>query len=139
MEKLPEFLANHWMLTSSLVFIIFLLVKSFLDDRGITLLKPQGAVELINRSEALVLDVRSDDEYKDGRILDAVHIPLGLLGNRLQELDKFRGRPIVVSCRSGSRSRQACAMLKKSGFDQLYVLDGGVMAWQNANLPLLKS
>lgn len=138
MEKIPEFLANHLVLTTALVFILFMLVKSFLDNRGISLLKPQGAVELINRSNALVLDVRSDDEFKDGRILDSLHIPLGLLGDRLQELDKHRDRPILVSCRSGNRARAACSILKKGGFEQLYVLDGGVLAWQNANLPLQK-
>lgn len=139
MDKLSIFVANNWLLVSAFFVILFFLIKSFLDLRGVNSVKPFEAVELINREDAVVLDVRMDDEFKSGHILNSVHIPLGLLGNRLKELEQHQSRPLVISCRSGSRARQASGLLRKHGFEKLYVLDGGVLAWQNANLPLKKN
>lgn len=139
MDKLVHFVSTNWILVGAFFLILFFLVKSFLDMKGIISIKPFAAVELINREDAVILDVRLDNEFKDGHIRDSVHIPLGLLSNRLKELDGNQTRPLVVSCRSGNRSRQACSMLRKNGFEKLYLLDGGVMAWQNANLPISKS
>jgi rhodanese-related sulfurtransferase len=68
----------------------------------------------------------------------ARHITLGQLPSKLTELDKFKQQPVLVYCRSGSRSGHACQMLTKAGFDDVYNLAGGVMAWESANLPLSK-
>ncbi len=136
MDKLIEFSTNHIMLVAALLVVITLLMKSLIDGRGINAIKPLKAVELINRNDAVVLDVRMDDEFKTGHILNSKHIPLGLLGNQIKELEKHRDKPIVISCRSGNRARTASAVLRRAGFDQLYVLDGGINAWQNASLPL---
>lgn len=106
--------------------------------RGIKDVNCQGAMQLINHKQALVLDVREDSEYKSGHVLNAKHIPLGKLNQRLGELEKYREHPIVVICRSGNRSCTASALLGKQGFGQVYNLNGGVMAWQKANLPLEK-
>lgn len=75
---------------------------------------------------------------RGGHIINSVHIPLGTLNNRLNELEKYKSRPIIVGCRSGQRSAAACTTLKKQGFETVYNLSGGVMGWQNANLPLTK-
>lgn len=104
--------------------------------RGIKDVDCQGAMQLINHKQAIVLDVREDSEYKSGHVLNAKHIPLGKLGQRVGELEKYRDQPIVVICRSGNRSGTASALLGKQGFTQVYNLHGGVMAWQKANLPL---
>jgi rhodanese-related sulfurtransferase len=106
--------------------------------RGIKEVDCQGAMQLINHKQAIVLDVREDSEYKSGHVLNAKHIPLGKLGQRLGELEKYRDQPVVVICRSGNRSCTASAQLGKQGFSQVYNLNGGVMAWQKANLPLEK-
>lgn len=97
-----------------------------------------AALQLINHKNAVVLDVREDDEYKSGHVLGARLIPLGKLKDRVGELEKFRDSPIVVVCRSGNRSATACVALGKQGYTQAYNLAGGVMAWQKANLPLQK-
>jgi len=106
--------------------------------RGIAEVDSIAALQLINHKDALVLDVREDSEYKAGHVLDAKLIPLGKLKERIGELEKFRDRPIVVVCRSGNRSATACVMLGKQGFTKAHNLAGGVMAWQKANLPLVK-
>lgn len=106
--------------------------------RNIKEVDPIAALQLINHKNAVVLDVREDDEYKSGHVLGARLIPLGKLKDRVGELEKFRDSPIVVVCRSGNRSATACVALGKQGYTQAYNLAGGVMAWQKANLPLQK-
>jgi rhodanese-related sulfurtransferase len=96
------------------------------------------ATQLINHQDAVVLDVREDKEYASGRIPRSKHIPLGQVGSRIKELEKFKEKPIVVSCRSGNRSASACAALRKHGFSQVYNLRGGMIAWEQANLPVEK-
>ena len=98
----------------------------------------QEAVQLINRRDAVVLDVRNAAEYAAGHIPNARHIPAGEIENRLKELDKLKSRPIVVSDQSGSRAAAACALLKKNGFAEVFPLKGGVLGWQQAAMPIEK-
>ena len=107
--------------------------------RGVKEVDCPGALQLINHKNALVLDVREEGEYKLGHILNAAHIPLGKLKERIGELEKYREQPIVVVCRTTNRSGTACATLGKQGFAQAYNLAGGVTAWQKAGLPLEKA
>lgn len=99
---------------------------------------PMQATLLINRDEAVVLDVREQAEFSDGHIPNARFIPLGQVTKRMAELDKFRDKSIVVVCRSGNRSANACSMLRKGGFEKVLNLSGGMMAWEQANLPVTK-
>ncbi len=100
---------------------------------------PVEAVQLINRKDALVLDIREQGEYSVGHIANARNIPASAIEKRIGELAKFKNKPLVVACASGSRSHAASATLKKLGFDDVYVLSGGFSAWQQANLPIEKS
>lgn len=96
------------------------------------------AVILINRSHAVVLDMRDDAEFAAGHIADAKHIPLAQLPERLKELSKFKDKPVLVYCESGARAGKAAAILAKNEFKQVKQLQGGVKAWQDAKLPLVK-
>ena len=106
--------------------------------RGIKDVDIVEALQMINHKNALVLDVREESEYKSGHILNAKWIPLGKLSDRTGELERYREQDIVVVCRSGNRSANACALLVKKGFAQTVNMSGGVMAWQKSNLPLEK-
>jgi rhodanese-related sulfurtransferase len=97
------------------------------------------ATQMINQQNALVLDIRQDNEYVGGHIINATHIPLSHLKDRLGELEKHKNKPVIAVCRSGHRSSGACVTLKKAGFESVYNLSGGVLAWESANLPLTKS
>lgn len=97
------------------------------------------AVQLINRRDALVLDVRATGEYAGGHIASAKHIQETQLADRIKELDKYRSRPIIVSCATGSRAPGVSGMLRKHGFSEAFALRGGIAAWQQASLPLEKS
>lgn len=106
--------------------------------RGIREVDCTAALQLINHKNALMLDVRDDNEYQAGHVLNSTQIAFGKLKERVGELEKYKERPIVVMCHSGSRSAAACAILGKDGFAQVYNLAGGLMAWQKSNLPLQK-
>ena len=140
MPQLLEFVINHWDLFLALAIILFMMFSGGLGSRlrGYKQISAQEAVQLLNHDDALLLDVREDSEFKDGHIIDAMHIPLGKLDSRIDELEKFREKSIIVSCRSGHRSSAACARLRKGGYETVYNLKGGVMAWQSAGLPLQK-
>jgi len=95
-------------------------------------------VQLINRRDAVVVDVREADEYRAGHIANSRHIPMGQVGERMKEMEKLKAKPIIVACRSGSRSASVIGVLQKSGFEEVYGLRGGILAWQQASMPLEK-
>lgn len=137
-----EFVVNHWALWLAFVVILGLLVGGELHRRlrGIPSVGPTTATQLINHQDALVLDVRTPEELKgSGMITGARHIPLEQLKDRIDSLASDRSRPVIVYCRSGSRSDRAAALLRKQGFESVYNLAGGILAWQNANLPLTRT
>jgi rhodanese-related sulfurtransferase len=137
---LVQFVINNIFPISIAVFSGLMLLWSMFGNRirGIKEVDAAAALQLINHKSAFVLDVREVDEYNGGHVLNSKLIPLGKLKERLGELEKYRDQPIVVVCRSGSRSGTACAMLTKQGYTQAYNLAGGVMAWQRSKLPLEK-
>jgi rhodanese-related sulfurtransferase len=134
-----QFLQQNWMLASIAAVSGVMLVWSFVGSKlsGIEEADTLKATRLYN-DDALILDVREDKEFASGHIPKAKHIPLGQLTGRLQELDKFKNKPILVTCRSGQRSARACGMLKKAGFETVYNQAGGIIAWERANLPIAK-
>lgn len=132
-----QFLQDNWMLAALAAFSGAMLAWSFIGGRlsGVEQADTLKATRLYN-DDALVLDVREDKEFAAGHIPKARHIPLGQLAGRIKELDKFKGKPVLVTCRSGQRSASACRMLKKAGFETVYNQAGGIIAWERANLPV---
>ena len=133
-----QFIGNNIVPIFIALFSGVLLLWSLFGNRlrGVNEVDTAAALQLINHKNALVLDVREQSEYDAGHVLNSRLIPLGKLKQRTGELEKHKDKPIVVVCRSGSRSATACALLGKQGFTQAYNLAGGVLAWQKAKLPL---
>jgi rhodanese-related sulfurtransferase len=96
------------------------------------------AVQLINRQDAAIVDVREPGEFKSGHIPNARNIPAGQIAERMKELEKLKARPVLVTCASGNRSTAACGTLQKAGFEHVYALAGGMGAWQQASMPVEK-
>jgi rhodanese-related sulfurtransferase len=94
------------------------------------------ATHLINREDALVIDVRDPGEYAAGHILGAKSVPLSRIGD--SDVGKRKDRPVIVYCDSGARSSKAIAALKGQGFSRVVNLTGGIGAWQQAGLPVEK-
>ena len=132
-----QFLQDNWMLAALAVVSGAMLAWSFIGDKlsGVEQADTLKATRLYN-DDALVLDVREDKEFAAGHIPKAKHIPLSQLAGRIKELDKYKSRPILITCRSGQRSARACGMLKKAGFETVYNQAGGIIAWERANLPV---
>jgi rhodanese-related sulfurtransferase len=140
MARLVEFAVNHWLLVLALAVIASLLVMDTLKRQllGFRDVKPQEAVRLINHEGAVPLDVREDEEYREGHVLNALHVPLGLIEERLQDLSPYKMQPLIVYCRTGQRSAKAGVLLRKQGFERVYKLSGGMLAWRGADLPVTK-
>ena len=100
---------------------------------------PLEAVQLINRRDAAVLDVRSVADYKSGHITNARNVPAGEVDARMKELEKLKAKPIIVACARGNQSMSVVNQLRKLGYAEAVSLRGGLAAWQQANMPLEKS
>lgn len=136
-SQLVEFVGNHWYLFVALAVVSGLLIHNLIvGDRGSV--EPLAATDLINRQEATVIDVRPAADYAKGHIINAVNVPFNGFKNQMVALAKYKGKPIVVNCRSGAQSMAACRQLRKEGFEQVFNLKGGIMAWQEANLPVTR-
>lgn len=99
-------------------------------------ISPQQAAQMQSTQKAVIIDVRENSEWRSGHIAGAIHIPLGEIGNRITELTQYQNTPIITQCRSGSRSAKAATMLKNAGFNIVYNMDGGLNAWQKADLEI---
>jgi len=94
------------------------------------------ATRLMNQSNTLVLDIRDGKDFATGHLPKARHIPLKELEQRAAEIQKFKEKPVLVTCRSGNRAGAAARVLKKLGFNQVFQLKGGLQAWEQASLPV---
>lgn len=99
---------------------------------------PTEAVTLINRKDAIVLDVRDQSEFEKGHINNARHVPEKDLEARMKDLEKFKDKPVIVSCAAGRRAAAVAATLRKQGFTEVVALRGGIGAWLQAGMPLEK-
>jgi len=133
-----EFVKENILLIGLAVVSGVMLLWPMLSRKGGKQVDVAEAVLKMNHEDAIVVDVREPAEYGKGRIPNSKHIPLGELQRRLAELEKHKGKPIIVACRSGHRSAGACGILAKNGFENVYNLSGGMIAWEQANLPVEK-
>ncbi len=140
MDQLITFTSNNTILVVAIILVSLMLIHNLVGEklRGYSSVSPAQSTQMINQDNALMLDVRENKEYSEGHIINSVHIPLSSLKTRLNDLKKYKTKKVIVACRSGHRSSQACANLKKEGFEQVFNLAGGVMGWKSANLPLIK-
>jgi len=140
MEQYLEFAANHVVLVGAFFVVLSALIWNLVANPGGKYnIDAVTATTKINHEDGIVLDVRSMAEFKDGHIINAENVPLNGLNNNLKKLEKHKNRPIIAVCRSGSRSGAACSTLRKAGFEQVFNLRGGMMAWESANLPVKRN
>ncbi len=137
MESFIVFLGQQGMLVGALMVCILMLVFHDSKKAGATL-SPQGAVNLINRENAVVVDLRDAKEFKAGHILNAINIPYSAFDKRVSELEKHKEKPLVLVCKMGQHSGAIGKKLAAQGFTGVRRMSGGMMEWQNSNLPLVK-
>lgn len=135
-----QFLLQHWLL--SLAFVLALLFLLYLEFQG----KVGGAVRLssselvqwTNKQNAKLVDVREKGAFNEGHIAGSLHLSQDEL-DAATKLQKFKDQPIILICATGAQAATAAAELRKQGFGQLFILNGGINAWKAENLPLEKS
>lgn len=139
MNRFFEYVANHPLLVAAtaLVALVAIVLEARQRARGSTAVGTTDAVLLANQG-ALMLDVRTDEQYAEGHIIDARHIKNTDLETSLDSLKKYREKPVVVYCESGPISAAAARLMKTRGFAKVANLKGGIQAWKQDNLPLVK-
>jgi rhodanese-related sulfurtransferase len=140
MEQLIEFAGNHLFLVGAFVVVLALVIKAEFEHQSgrANQMDPTAAIRLMNNDDAVVLDVREATDFNNGHIKNAKNIPLTSLKSQLDGLMKDKNKPVLAYCRSGNISGKACRILKSSGFNNVHNLAGGILNWQEANLPLTK-
>ena len=98
-----------------------------------------GAVELMNKGEVTVIDVREVSEFIKSHIEDSVNLASTKFDKKINELDKYKTDLVIIACQTGTRSPAACSKLLKNGFTNVHMLKGGIQAWEDLNLPIRKS
>ena len=137
MATLFEFIGNHFILVGIFVTLLVLFILNEIKRGGQSVSTFQ-LVNLMNKEGAVVIDVREANDYSLGHIASAVNIPYAALQSRLHEIEKYKEKPIVITCKMGQHSGMAGTILKKAGFQNVSRLKGGVLEWQTQNLPLVK-
>ncbi|MGE3103886.1 MAG: rhodanese-like domain-containing protein [Lysobacterales bacterium] len=140
LERLPQFISNHPVLVALFVLVLVVLFKHELASmaRGFQLISPAAVVQMINRDNALLIDVSPRADFEAAHIAGAKHLELARLDPEQPDLARVRDLPVVVSCRNGSASRSVCQRLVKAGFSRVHCLERGIEGWLVAELPVVK-
>jgi len=139
-EELLAFAGRNPMLSTALVGLTVALVATEIARlfRGYKSLKPAELTLLINNGGAVVLDLSASADFEKGHIAGSRNVMPSQANASHKLLANAKQSPVVLVCRSGVTSHSTAKALKKQGFEQVHVLEGGVMAWQAADLPLVK-
>jgi rhodanese-related sulfurtransferase len=141
MEQLSEFILNNPLLFAALFVVLVLLIKAELDhqaNKGL-LLTPTSAIRLINNhDDALIIDIRPAADYKKGHIKGAKNVQLSDFASSIQSFADYKDKPVLIYCNSGNTTKRAARLLKKAGYQNINDLEGGILAWKEANMPLSK-
>ena len=139
-ESLQNFASQSPMLSLAFVgltvAIIYTEISRFFT--GYKTVNTTGLTALINREDAQVFDVSAIADFEKGHIAGAKNIVLSQVSPDNKLLAKAKDQPVVLVCRTGMQSADAAKKLVKAGFAKIFWLDGGVAAWQQADLPLVK-
>jgi rhodanese-related sulfurtransferase len=136
-SQLFEFIGNHYILTTAFLIVLTLLIITEGRKAGRTL-TTQQATTLINRENAVVVDIRPKKDYAAGHIVDSINIPHDSLQKRLVELDKYKDKPVILVCANGQHAGTYAKQLTAAGHTNVSRLAGGVSSWRADNLPLVK-
>ncbi|UVK77407.1 MAG: putative sulfurtransferase YibN [Sodalis sp. Fle] len=139
MQEIMQFINNHSILI--LVWLVLLAIIIFISIQNqffsIGEVSRGEAILLINKEDAVIVDLRSRDDYRKGHIANSVNmLPTDIKNGNLDALDK--AKPVIVVFTSGTISRESAKKLNKAGFERVYVLKEGIFGWSEENLPLVQ-
>jgi rhodanese-related sulfurtransferase len=134
-----KFIIDNWMLFAVAIGSATMLFMPQIKGAAGGSLTPAGAVQLINREKAVVVDVSDAEEFAAGHVNNSKNVPFSQLDEKLAGQVKNKELPLILVCTSGTRSNRAVATAKKLGFANVQAMAGGLRAWREANLPLEKT
>lgn len=140
MQEIILFIQHHVLLVAAMIAtLVILMILEFINQkRSASQVSPAKATFLINREDAVVIDVRSSTLFADGHIIGAQSIPLAELEEKSKKkLDKYKSKPLIITCMTGLDSAKAALLLISQGFDAR-ILTGGIRAWREAGMPIVK-
>jgi rhodanese-related sulfurtransferase len=138
-RNIVKFIVDNWMLILIALSSGAMLAWPLVRGANAGSLTAQGAVQLINRERAVVVDVREPDEFAAGHVTGAKNVPLDQLEAKLATTVKNKSLPLLLICASGARAQRAVATAKKLGYEQAQAISGGLKSWKDANLPVEKA
>lgn len=141
MEQLIAFASNNGMLSAVWVALVVMIIVTTVKMKlsPVKQISTQDLTLLMNREDGVALDIRKEKEFKAGHILDALNIPSEKVSeNGFANLEKYKGKPIIVVCAAGMSAVQIANNLHKGGFTRVSVLKGGMNSWTGAGLPVAK-
>ncbi|KZY18782.1 sulfurtransferase, partial [Alcanivorax sp. HI0035] len=114
MSQLLEFASNHYLLVSAffLLWAVFFVLES---RRGGKALSPQLATNLVNQKDAVIVDLRDSDEFRAGHIAGSINIPASQALERIAELEKYKDKPIILTCDMGAKASHLGRQLRGKG------------------------
>ncbi|QBF83098.1 rhodanese-like domain-containing protein [Shewanella maritima] len=120
------------------LFVAFIVTTVKSATSKVANINHQTLTQMVNKQDAIVVDVRSKDEFKKGHIVGAKNVTMSeIKNNQATSLEKHKTSPIIVVCNAGMTSSQAAQLLVKQGFESVSNLTGGMTDWKAANLPVV--
>lgn len=140
LEELQAFAGRNPMLSIALVGLTLALIVTEIARlfRGYKAVKPVELTRLINGENALVVDLSASADFEKGHIAGSRNVVAGKFGADHKLVADRKAQPVVLVCRNGAASATAAKQLRQAGFEKVYWLEGGIPAWQQAELPLVK-
>lgn len=142
MHQYIEFLTSNPVLSLAWIGIVIALVSMMVKEKNAKYktISINEATTLVNNEDGIFLDIRNRDEFRKGHIVGSVHIlPSQIQRQNTPELEKHKAAPIIVICKTGQTAQESANQLSKDGFTNVNVLKDGLIAWNEANLPLVAS
>ncbi|WP_299016988.1 rhodanese-like domain-containing protein [uncultured Photobacterium sp.] len=142
MQQYIDFVTSNAILSLVWVGLVVAIIASYVKQKtsGYSVVNPNEATSMVNRENGVFVDIRSRDEYRQGHIAGALHILPGQIKEQnFSELEKHKTAPIIVVCKTGQTAQESANLLHQAGFENVNLLKDGLISWNEANLPLVRS
>ncbi|KXF82740.1 rhodanese-like domain-containing protein [Enterovibrio coralii] len=142
MQQFIEFVQSNLILSLVWVGLVVALIVSVIKQKtaAYKIVTPNDATVLVNRENGVIVDIRSRDDYRAGHIAGALHVlAKDIKANTFGEIEKHKSDPIIVVCKTGQTAVESANALAQAGFENVNVLKDGLISWNEANLPLIRS
>lgn len=142
MQQFIEFIQSEPILSLVWIGLVLALIMSVVQQKiaRYKTVSPSDATKLVNHENAVFVDVRNRDEYRAGHIAGSLHVlAKDIKANMLTEIEKYKSAPIILVCKRGQTAIESANVLTKAGFENVSVLQDGLISWNEANLPLIRN